>query len=114
MLAINLVMQKSTNNTLVFDEIDSGISGSTASNVGQLLKKLSKFKQLIIVTHLPQIASKSDLHLFVYKTKDSNRVTSKVKTLDCNNHELEIARMLSGKKITNYSIKQAKEIISNG
>ena len=114
MLAINLVMQKSTNNTLVFDEVDSGISGSTASNIGELLQKLSKFKQLIIVTHLPQIASKSDVHLFAYKTKNRDRVQSLVKILDDNHHELEIARMLSGKKITNYSVKQAKEIISNG
>ena len=78
------------------------------------MQKLSKFKQLIIVTHLPQIASKSDVHLFAYKTKDRDRVQSLVKILDDNHHELEIARMLSGKKITNYSVKQAKEIISNG
>ena len=114
MLAINLVMQKSTNNTLLFDEVDSGISGATASNIGELIQKLSKFKQLIIVTHLPQIASKADFHLFTYKVKDKERVKSVVKKLDKNHHELEIARMLSGKKITNYSVKQAREIISDG
>ena len=112
MLAINLVMQKSTNNTLLFDEVDSGISGATASNIGELIQKLSKFKQLIIVTHLPQIASKADFHLFAYKVKDKERVKSVVKKLDKNHHELEIARMLSGKEITSEAEEAAKILIN--
>ena len=115
MLSMNLVTQKASSlNTLIFDEVDTGISGSTASNMGFLLKELSKSRQLIIVTHLPQIASKSDKHIITYKTKKDNRSLSMVKTLAENEHRLEIARMLSGKKITEHSIKQAKEMIANG
>ena len=115
MLAINLVVQKMYfAKTLIFDEVDSGISGSTASNIGLLLNKLSQTKQLIIVTHLPQIASKSDNHISVYKADKTSRVISLVKTLNSDEHKFEIARMLSGKKITPHSINQANEMIANG
>ena len=115
MLSFNLVMEKvRSSNTLVFDEVDTGISGSTASNIGHLLNKLSKRRQLIIVTHLPQIASRSNSHLYVYKKESKNRIVSAVKDLREGGHSSEIARMLSGKKVTNHSIEQAKEMIANG
>ena len=115
MLSFNLVAQKkSLSNTLIFDEVDTGISGSTASNIGVLLKELSKSVQLIIVTHLPQIASKSDSHIAVYKIGKGDRVVSLAKILNPNQHKLEVARMLSGKNITDYSIGQAKDMIVNG
>tara|TARA_Y100000996_G_scaffold180739_1_gene141330 strand:+ start:3416 stop:5023 length:1608 start_codon:yes stop_codon:yes gene_type:complete len=115
MLAINLVTQKKQySGTLIFDEVDTGISGSTASNVGSLLKKLSNDRQLIIITHLPQIASKSDHHIYITKINEKDRVSSVCKILDYNEHSNEIARMLSGEKITDYSIKQAKEMIAHG
>ncbi len=115
MLSINLVMEKiKSSNTLVFDEVDTGISGLTASNIGHLLNRLSERRQLMIVTHLPQIASRSNKHIYVYKKDFSNRVISLVKNLKEDEHNAEIARMLSGKKITNHSIEQAKEMIANG
>jgi len=115
MLSINLVSQKKKfSDTLIFDEVDTGISGSTASNVGSLLKKLSDRRQLIIITHLPQIASKSDHHIYINKIDKKDRVLSLCKILDYDEHKNEIARMLSGATITDYSIKQAKEMIANG
>ena len=115
MLSINLVSQKKQfSDTLIFDEVDTGISGSTASNVGSLLKKLSNRRQLIIITHLPQIASKSDHHIYINKIDKKDRVLSLCKILDYDEHKNEIARMLSGTTITDYSIKQAKEMIANG
>ena len=66
------------------------------------------------MTHLPQIASKSDNHIIAYKTKKDNRSLSMIKTLADNEHKLEIARMLSGKNITQHSIEQAKDMITNG
>tara|TARA_A100001011_G_scaffold397835_1_gene500114 strand:- start:12 stop:1610 length:1599 start_codon:yes stop_codon:yes gene_type:complete len=115
MLAINLVFQKGKNiNTLVFDEVDSGISGAIASNVGDMLRRLSDSKQLVIVTHLPQIASKSTAHFLSYKKENKGRVISLSRKLEDDEHELEIARMLSGKTISRHSISQAREIIANG
>ena len=115
MLAINLVSQKKqSSDTLIFDEVDTGISGSTASNVGALLKELSSRRQLIIITHLPQIASKSNHHIYINKIDKKDRVLSSCKILDYDEHKNEIARMLSGKTITDYSIKQASEMITDG
>ena len=99
---------------MIFDEIDTGISGSTANKVGILLKELSVSRQVIIISHLAQIASKSDNHLFVKKIEHEHRVVSNCEVLDKSDHEKEIARMLSGNKITKYSLKQANELISNG
>ena len=115
MLAINLVLDKSKSlSSMIFDEIDTGISGSTANKVGILLKKLSINRQVIIISHLAQIASKSDNHLFVKKQESESRVISKCIVLNQIDHKMEIARMLSGKKITKHSIEQANELISNG
>ena len=115
MLAINLVLDKSKfSSSMIFDEIDTGISGSTANKVGILLKELSVSRQVVIISHLAQIASKSDNHLFVKKIEHEHRVVSNCEVLDKSDHEKEIARMLSGNKITKYSLKQANELISNG
>ena len=115
MLSFNLVIEAThSSNTLVFDEVDTGISGSTASNIAQLLCKLSDQRQLLIVTHLPQIASRSDSHIYVSKKESKDRVVSFAKDLKEDGHKTEIARMLSGKKITSHSIEQAKEMIANG
>ena len=115
MLAINLANQKMLNvDTLIFDEVDTGISGLTASNVGSLLEELSHSRQLIIITHLPQIASKSKHHVYIDKIVKENRVISSCKILNKDEHKNEIARMLSGKTITDHSLNQASEMIANG
>ena len=115
MLSIKLSLQEKVNSeVLVFDEVDSGISGSTASKIGKALSDLSNLYQVICVTHLPQIASKStNNHYKIYKIMDSNRVTSKIEKLNSENKTLEIARLLSGEKITSDSLKQASNMIGN-
>ena len=115
MLSIKLSLQEKVNSeVLVFDEVDSGISGSTASKIGKALSDLSNLYQVICVTDLPQIASKStDNHYKIYKTMNNNRVTSKIEKLDSKNKTLEIARLLSGEKITSDSLKQASNMIGN-
>jgi len=113
MLSIKLSLQQKVNSeVLVFDEVDSGISGSTASKIGNALSELSNLYQVICVTHLPQIASKStNNHYKIYKTTKDNRVTSKIKQLSVQNKINEVARLLSGEKITIDSLNQASNMI---
>ena len=115
MLSIKLSLQEKVNSeVLVFDEVDSGISGSTASKIGNALSDLSHLYQVVCVTHLPQIASKSiNNHYKIYKTTHDSRVTSKIEKLDDKNKVTEIARLLSGEKITSDSLKQASNMIGN-
>lgn len=98
---------------LVFDEIDTGISGRIAGKVGKLIKELSKTHQIISITHLPQIASYSDNHLSISKTEKNGETIASIKTLREEEKTLEIAKLLSGEKITETSIQQAKELINN-
>jgi DNA repair protein RecN (Recombination protein N) len=102
---------------LVFDEIDSGISGRIAGKVGNLLKELSKSHQIISITHLPQIAAKSETHLYVSKTesKDKNKTgtVAEIKTLTDEEKITEVAKMLSGENVTKASIQSAKELIKD-
>jgi len=99
--------------TLIFDEIDVGISGKVADSVGKRLKKLSSNNQIIIITHLVQVASKSDHHIGVIKYYDHNNTEIKVKSLSLDEKTNEIARMISGKVVTDEAIITAKQIIAN-
>ena len=98
--------------TLIFDEIDTGVSGKIASYMGDLMKSISKSTQLISVTHLPQIASKSDNHLKVYKRIKNDTTKTKIKLLNKEERVIEIARLLSGKKISDAAITNAKELLN--
>ena len=98
--------------TLIFDEIDTGVSGKIASYMGDLMKSISKSTQLISVTHIPQIASKSDNHLKVYKIIENNTTKTKIKSLDKQERIIEIAKLLSGKKISDAAITNAKELLN--
>jgi len=102
---------------LVFDEIDSGISGRIAGKVGKLLKELSKSHQIISITHLPQIAAKSDNHLYVSKTetkeKTKTETIAEIKSLSEEEKITEIAKMLSGENVTKASIQSARELIKD-
>ena len=115
MLSIKLSLQEKVNSeVLVFDEVDSGISGSTASKIGNALLDLSKLYQVVCVTHLPQIASKSTRsHYKIYKSINNGRVTSKIEKLNQNNKINEVARLISGEKITSDSKKQASNMIGD-
>ncbi len=97
---------------LIFDEIDVGVSGRIAQKVGKALKNLSVYHQVISITHLPQIASLADHHFSIEKIAQNERVISSIKKLPQSERITEIARLLSGEKITEASLKSARELIS--
>ena len=112
MLAIKTVIAgKDKIGILVFDEIDAGISGRIAIKVGKILKKLAETHQVISITHLPQIAALSDRHFHVSKNEDENGTTAGIKILSADEKILEIAKLISGEKITEASTKSAIELI---
>ncbi len=99
--------------TLIFDEIDSGISGEVALKVGEIMKKLSRNHQLICITHLPQIARTGDSHLYIYKEIKDNRTQTRLKELKGEERIIEIAKMLSGNKVSEASLANARELIAS-
>jgi DNA repair protein RecN (Recombination protein N) len=99
--------------TLIFDEIDSGISGEAAKQVGILLDELSENHQLISITHQPQIAAKADQHLFVFKSEKNNLITTGIKVLDIDERVQAIAQMLSGENPSQHAIANAREMIKS-
>jgi DNA repair protein RecN (Recombination protein N) len=101
-----------TPRTLVFDEIDIGIGGRAAEAVGQKLKSLSRGQQVLCVTHLPQIAAFADQHLVVEKNESGGRTKTQIRTLDDNARTHEVARMLSGAKVTETSLQHAAQMIA--
>jgi DNA repair protein RecN (Recombination protein N) len=98
--------------TLVFDEIDIGIGGRAAEAVGQKLKSLSRGQQVLCVTHLPQIAAFADQHLVVEKRESEGRTKTQIHTLDDSARTHEVARMLSGAKVTETSLQHAAQMIA--
>lgn len=96
---------------LIFDEIDVGVSGRIAQKVGKALKNLSEYHQVISITHLPQIACYADHHFSIEKVTQNERVVSSIKKLPESERITEIARLLSGEKITEASLKSARELI---
>ncbi|RMD50129.1 MAG: DNA repair protein RecN, partial [Ignavibacteria bacterium] len=96
---------------LIFDEIDTGVSGQIASKVGKMMKDLAEYHQIIAITHLPQIAALSDHHYSVYKSQSNGRVISGIKKLNKEEKVREIAKLMSGEEITENALKSAKELI---
>ncbi len=112
MLALKTILAKSDRlPLLVFDEIDTGISGRIGSKVGKSLKSLSKFHQIIAITHLPQIAGMADVHFKVDKGVKGKRAVTSVSRLSEDERVLEVARLLSGEDVTQAGISGAKELI---
>jgi DNA repair protein RecN (Recombination protein N) len=97
--------------TLVFDEIDIGIGGRAAEAVGQKLKALGGAQQVLCVTHLPQIAAFADQHLVVEKREAEGRTKTQIRTLDAAARTREVARMMSGAKVTETSLQHAEQMI---
>jgi DNA repair protein RecN (Recombination protein N) len=97
--------------TLIFDEIDSGISGEAARQVGIIIKQLSTSHQVIAITHQPQIAAKANTHFFVYKEIKEDKIATAIKILDEDERITAIATMLSGKKPTAAAFENAKEMM---
>lgn len=106
-----LLAQKTSLPTLIFDEIDTGISGETAAKVAEVFRKISKNHQLIAITHLPQIAAKAEQHFFIYKNDEREKTETKIATLNDEQHVKAIARMLSGETISEESMNNARSLI---
>ncbi len=109
----SLVAQKLQLPTLIFDEIDTGISGEAAKQVGEIMKSLSTAHQVISITHQPQIAAKATAHYFVYKEKQGNKIATSIRLLNKDERITTIAKMLSGEKPTAAAVENAREMVSN-
>ena len=96
---------------LVFDEIDTGISGAVAEAVGKSLKMLSRLHQIISITHLPQIAAMADTHLFVEKNVHENRTHTTVRQLDAEEHLKAVAQLFGGHHPSDASLKVAAQLL---
>ena len=113
MLAIKAIAAESNYiPTLIFDEIDTGVSGEVASKLGDIMKKMGESLQIISITHLPQIASKAKNHFFVYKDENNEKTRSCIRQLSHNERVTEIAKMLSNDKITPEAIRAAEVILT--
>ena len=112
MLAVKSTLsEKSVLPTVVFDEIDVGISGEMAGKVATLMQKMAQRRQLLVITHLPQIAAKGNSHYLVYKEVEGNTSRTKVTLLDAQTRAIEIAKMMSGEKWGEATLKAAQELI---
>ncbi|OPZ34751.1 MAG: DNA repair protein RecN [Spirochaetes bacterium ADurb.BinA120] len=113
MLAIKkVILSADIVESLVFDEVDAGIGGKTSEVVGRKLKSLAGERQVLVITHLPQIAAMSDTHFTVRKDNVGGRVTTLVKKLSRGEKVNEVARMLAGEKVTELSVRHAEEMIA--
>lgn len=112
MLALKMLYGKSHDlGLMVFDEIDLGISGDAATKVAISLKELSKERQVIVITHLPQVASKADIHYHIMKKVENKRTTTVIENLEGDNRLYRLAYMLSGKNLTEGALMHAKSLL---
>jgi len=113
MLALkSLVLNRSLLPTVLFDEVDSGVSGDIAGKVGSIMRSMSKHMQVIAITHLPQIAGKADSHLLAYKQDGDASAISSLRVLSTEDRVNEIARMLSDETITESAKITARELLN--
>lgn len=113
MLAIKAILAKYSHlPTIIFDEIDTGVSGDVANKMGEIMKEMSKNMQVMAITHLPQVASKGHQHFKVSKDHNSEQTVSEIKLLSTEDRIKEIAQMLSGENITDSAISHAKELLN--
>ncbi|MBE6670775.1 MAG: DNA repair protein RecN [Ruminococcaceae bacterium] len=112
MLSIKSVLrEKESTGTVIFDEVDAGVSGKTSQKIGIKLKQTSESCQVICITHSAQIAALSDEHLFISKAENEGRVETKVKVLDYESRVNELARIMGGQDITKVLLSSAKELL---
>ena len=98
--------------TIIFDEIDTGVSGEIAHKMGEIMKQMSQSRQVFAISHLPQVASKGDAHIRIYKTDIAGRTTTQFQVLSYEERIEEIAQMLGGKNITESAREHAKQLLS--
>ncbi len=114
MLALKSILSGMKNlPTVIFDEIDTGVSGGIADKMGDIMSSMGKGMQVICITHLPQIASKGNYHLFVYKEESSDKTFTRIKPLTQGERILEIAKMLSSEKPTQAALDNARDLLVN-
>lgn len=113
MLAIKTACQHNENNTIIFDEADTGVSGKVAESIGKIMKEISKNQQVICITHLAQVACFANHHLQISKQLESNDTNVKITILSDEDSIIELAKMISGKEITEQSIAHAKQLKKN-
>ena len=114
MLAItNVIASDNIVETMIFDEVDTGISGSASQKVGYKLKELSKTRQVICITHQAQIASLADEHFLIEKTVSNDRTFTTVSPLDMEQRKHELARIIGGVSITELTLRHAEEMLTN-
>jgi DNA repair protein RecN (Recombination protein N) len=112
MLSLKSLLSKNSNlPTIIFDEIDSGVSGEVADKVGQILAGMGKYMQVVNITHLPQVASRGNKHYHVYKDENEDATITRIRLLSYDERVLEIARLLSGSEVTGTALKNAKELL---
>lgn len=100
--------------TIIFDEIDAGVSGEVADRVGQILAGMGRYMQVVNITHLPQVASRGTKHYHVFKEDTGESTITRIKLLSEGERILEVARLLSGSEVTETAVKNAKELIKAG
>ncbi len=112
MLSLKALLSNYSNMpTLIFDEIDTGVSGKVADKMGEIIYRMSQQRQIINITHLPQIAAKGNTHFFVYKEHLSDESITNIKQLSDEERIKEIAQMISGEQLTDWAMAQAKELL---
>jgi DNA repair protein RecN (Recombination protein N) len=110
----SLLTRKNNLPTIIFDEIDAGVSGEIADKVGQILSGMGKYMQVINITHLPQVASRGTKHYHVYKDDLDDSTITRIKLLSPEERILEVARLLSGSEVTETAMKNARELLKAG
>lgn len=113
MLAIKTACQYDENNTIIFDEADTGVSGKVAESIGKIMKEISKNQQVICITHLAQVACFANHHLQISKYLENDDTNVKITVLNDEDSIVELAKMISGKEITEQSIAHAKQLKEN-
>ena len=98
--------------TIIFDEIDTGVSGEIADKMGEIMAGMARYMQVIAITHLPQVASRGKTHYRIYKDEDGETTQTRIELLDDNRRVQEVARMLSGSQLTDAAMKNACELLN--
>ena len=113
MLAVKtIIAEKDEIDTLIFDEVDTGISGSAASKVGRKLQQLSGTHQVLCITHQAQIAALADTHLYISKSVSEGRTFTKVKRLEFEERKYELSRIIDGNSPSELSLQHAEEMLN--
>jgi len=106
-----VLAEKDQGNTLIFDEVDTGVSGRAAQKVAEKLRSVAQHKQVLCVTHLPQLAALAQNHLLIAKEERDGRTYTTVTPLDIEGRKMELARIIGGANITETTLKSAEEML---